>query len=64
MKVTLVLQITDEVKVLQAREGFLSDHEVYEQISTGALNSRKRKSTKDQPGNLQTIQLEVRLHIH
>ena len=48
-----------EPQVLQAREGFLSDYEVYQQVSTAALNSRKRRVSKDQPGNLQTIQLEV-----
>jgi RNA polymerase Rpb4 len=45
--------------VLETREGFLSDYEVYQQISAAATNSRKRRGTKDQPGNLQTVQLEV-----
>lgn len=49
------------LQVLQAREGFLSDHEVYQQIAASAVSQRKRRTPKDAPGNLQTIQLEVLL---
>jgi len=54
---------SDVVQVLQAREAFLSDYEVYQQISESSQHSR-RKGSKDQPGSLQTIQLEVPLSLH
>jgi len=53
------IHLLTKIKVLQAREAFLSDYEVYQQVMDGAISSRKRRGTKDQPGNLQTIQLEV-----
>ena len=60
MKVLLAtFEAISNAQVVQAREGFLSDYEVYQQVSTAAVNSRKRRLSKDQPGNLQTIQLEV-----